>query len=66
MRHQKERKQMNRNNQINTDHLKTADLSVQDLRDIITLLEAATAHLIVPLEVTAALTRLQRLVERKP
>jgi hypothetical protein len=53
-----------RDNQINTDHLKTADLSVQDLKDIVTVLEHATAHLILPPEVTTALARLQKLIER--
>jgi hypothetical protein len=57
---------MNRDNQIPTDHLKTVDLKVQDLKDIVTLLEAATSHLIMPDEATKALERLQRLVERKP
>jgi hypothetical protein len=57
---------MNRDNQIPTDHLKTVDLKVQDLKDVVTLLEAATSHLIMPDEATKALERLQRLVERKP
>jgi hypothetical protein len=53
---------MNRNNQINTDHLKTADLKVQDLRDIVTVLENATSHLILPPEATEALARLRKLI----
>jgi hypothetical protein len=54
-------KQMN----IPTDHLKSADLRVQDVRDIVLMLEAATSHLILPPEVTTALARLRKLIDRK-
>jgi hypothetical protein len=53
-------------NKIDITDLQNVTLSVSDLRAIVMLLEAATSHLIVPSEVTTALTRLQRLVERKP
>jgi hypothetical protein len=47
-------------NSIDIDHLRRIDLSVQDIRDIITVLETATAHLLVPDEVVAALDRLRK------
>ena len=52
-------------NKINIDDLQNVSISVGDLRALVTVLEAATAHLILPAEVPAAIERLQRLAERK-
>jgi hypothetical protein len=52
-------------NKINIDDLQNVSISVGDLRALVTVLEAATSHLIIPDEAATALARLQRLAERK-
>jgi hypothetical protein len=50
---------------IDITDLQNITLTVSDLRSIVTLLEHATAHLILPDEVTVALDRLRKLTDRK-
>jgi hypothetical protein len=56
---------MNRDNSIDISDLQNVSLSVSDLRAIVTLLEAATSHLVLPSEATEALARLQKLIDRR-
>jgi hypothetical protein len=49
-------------NAIDIEGLKTADLTVGNVRDIVAVLEAATVHLILPPEAEAALERLHKLM----
>jgi hypothetical protein len=50
-------------NQIDIRDLQNVTLSVGDLRALITVLEYATSHLILPDEATKALERLRKLME---
>jgi hypothetical protein len=56
---------MNRDNSIDISDLKNVTISVGDLRALVTVLEHATAHLVFPAEVTAALARLQKLIDSR-
>jgi hypothetical protein len=47
-----------KDNQIDIDHLKSADLTAGELHDIVRCLEASLGHLILPVEVDKALRRL--------
>jgi hypothetical protein len=49
-----------KDNSIDIEHLKRADLTVGDVKAIITVLEAVTTGLILPDEANAALERLKR------
>jgi hypothetical protein len=48
-----------KDNEIDISNLQKADLTIGDLRAIVTLLECATTHLILPDEATKALDRLR-------
>lgn len=52
-------------NKIDITDLQNVTLSLSDLRAIVTLLEAATSHLILPPEATEAFARLQKLIEHQ-
>ena len=52
-------------NKIDITDLQNISLTVSDLRAIVTLLEAATSHLILPSEATEALARLQKLIDSR-
>ena len=47
-------------NEIDISDLKTVSLTVGDLKSIVTMLEYATAHLVLPNEATVALDRLRK------
>jgi hypothetical protein len=53
-----------KNNSIDITDLQNADLKVGDLKAIVTILECATSHLLLPDEATKALERLQKLYRR--
>jgi hypothetical protein len=53
------------NNTIDISNLQKADLTIGDLRALITVLECATAHLLLPDEATAALDRLRATAAQK-
>jgi hypothetical protein len=46
------------------DHM-NADLTIGDLRAIVTVLEAATSHLLIPDEAATALDRLHKLIDSR-
>jgi hypothetical protein len=52
-------------NSIDISDLQNVTISLGDLKAIVTVLEAATAHLILPNEVTAALGRLRGLTDKR-
>jgi hypothetical protein len=54
---------MAKDNSLDISDLKNAALSVGDVKDLITVLEAATAHLIVSDDVEASLERLRQVVK---
>jgi hypothetical protein len=56
---------MPKDNSIDITDLQNADLKVGDLKAIVTILECATAHLLLPDEATKALERLQKLYRRE-
>jgi hypothetical protein len=56
---------MHRDNQIDISDLQNVTLSAGDLKAIVTVLEAATAILILPDEVTVALDRLREKIAPK-
>jgi hypothetical protein len=47
-----------KDNSLDTDHLKAADLTISDFRDIVLILECATGHLLLPDKAVAAMHRL--------
>jgi hypothetical protein len=49
-------------NKIDITDLQNVALSLSDLRALVTVLEAATSHLILPSEATEALARLRKLI----
>jgi hypothetical protein len=55
---------MPKDNSIDITDLQNADLKVGDLRAIVTVLECATSHLLLPDEATKALERLRKLIDR--
>jgi len=54
-----------KDNQIDIRDQMNADLTIGDLRAIVTLLECATSHLILPDEATQALDRLRGLIDSR-
>jgi hypothetical protein len=56
---------MNRENSIDISDLQNVNISVGDLRALVTVLEAATSHLILPSEATEALARLRKLINSR-
>jgi hypothetical protein len=52
-----------KDNTIDIRHLQKADISNGDLQDIITVLECATSHLLLPDEAVLALERLRKAVK---
>jgi hypothetical protein len=53
-----------KDNEIDISDLKNVTINVGDLRALVTVLECATAHLLIPDEASVALERLRRLIER--
>jgi hypothetical protein len=53
-----------KDNSIPIDHLKKADLTNQNVADLVLVLQYAVNHLLLPPDATKALERLQRLINK--